>query len=523
MMANPAIERLIEILDRNLPRSVLFQKNVPVLAEAFHAESMRAILHNALLGSNNEQYSLLSCSPGKALYLPDHMINMQYKLTIQDKVNNQRITTLANARLFEDLASCQMYLDTTLSPIAARMDHRPEIRLFANPVAIVEPLKMALSVFPIDGLIPTLVDATDPRKIASILTETLPEAISGEFLIKDVSLDLAHYGRYERCVLRYSIDGMQTATQTPQSITVYGKVDAEGLGSLTVSIISALREKLQAPDLPYRFRTPDAIGYFPELKLLMMEALPGKPFFKELLKTWSGNHGQTGEDENMPYEDGMTLEQAIQTCALIAATLHSSNIKLGPTSTLKMQVAQLRDESIVIGRTFPELRAQIDSWLDETLAFSQAYPAMQPCFSHGDFTYTQLIFDGSDGGLVDFDSICQAEPAQDLGHYLAYQRLNIIKDQEPDAPILAEAIERLCALFLDTYVDASRGWIADEGLLRGRVAVYELISLIRLTLHSWEKMKGSRLRQTILLLEERAEHQRQMRLSVKNTTPASRS
>jgi len=57
--------------------------------------------------------------------------------------------------------------------------------------------------------------------------------------------------------------------------------------------------------------------------------------------------------------------------------------------------------------------------------------------------------------------------------------------------------------------------------LRGRVAVYELISLIRLTLHSWEKMKGSRLRQTILLLEERVERQRKIRLSVQNKTPTS--
>jgi aminoglycoside phosphotransferase (APT) family kinase protein len=191
---------------------------------------------------------------------------------------------------------------------------------------------------------------------------------------------------------------------------------------------------------------------------------------------------------------------------------------LGPPSTLDVQIAELREETKVIGRTFPELRAQIDSWIDETLAFSQLYPSMPSCFSHGDFTYTQLIFDGSSGGLVDFDSICQAEPAQDLGHYLAYQRLNIIKDQDPETPIAAEAIEHLCALFLDTYVDASRAWIGDEGLLRGRVAVYELISLIRLTLHSWEKMKGSRLRQTLILLEERVECQRQIHRSIKDKT-----
>ena len=518
-MASSAIEKFIESLDSNLPRSVIFQKNIPLLAEAFHADEMRQILQTALFGPNHERYSIASCAPGKALYLPDHIINMQYKLKILDKEKDQTSTTLVNARLFQDVSSCKTYIDNTLRPIVDRMNDRPEIKPFTGPVAIVEHLHMALSVFPIDGMIPTLVEATDPDKIASILAKTLPEVLSNEFLIKDVHLELAHYGRFERCVLRYSIDGTHIATQTPRTVTVYGKVDAEGLGSLTISILDALRERLKEPEVPYRFRIPHALGYFPDLKLLMMDALPGKPFFKELLKTWSGNNGQAGENEGALSQSAMPLEQAIRNCALIAATLHHSDIKLGPPKTLELLFAQLRDETKALGRTFPELRALIESWINETVAFSQTYPAMTPCFSHGDFTYTQLIFDESAGGLVDFDSICQAEPAQDLGHYLAYQRLNIIKDQDPNFPFAPEAIERLCALFLDTYIDVSKNRIADEGLLRGRVAIYELISLIRLTLHSWEKMKGSRLKQTISLLEERIECQKQISLSLKNKTP----
>jgi len=510
-MANPVIEKLIESLDNDLPRSTLFQKKAPALAEAFDADRMTQTLQDTLLDPN---YSIVKCIPGKALYLLDHIINMQYKLTILDNANNQTINTMVNSRLFQDLAGCKTYLDNTLMPIAARMGVRPEIKPFARPIAIVEHLNMALSAFPIDGLIPTLVDATDPNKIANILAETLPDALSGEFLIKDVRLLPAHYGRYKRCVLRYSIDGVQTETQTPQNVTVYGKVDADGLGGLTVAIISALREKLHEPELPYRFRIPRSLGYFPDLQLLLMEALPGKPFFKELLKTWTWSG-----KEKTSHENGVTLEQAVRTCALIAATLHSSNIKLGRQTTLEIQVAKLMEEADVLYQVFPELGAQVKSWINQTVEFARAYPAMPLCFSHGDFTYTQLIFDGKDGGLVDFDTICQAEPAQDLGHYLAYQRLNIIKDQDPNSPFAPEAIEHLCALFLDTYINASKGWIADEGLLRGRVAVYELISLIRLTLHSWEKMKGSRLKQTIPLLEERIECQKQINLSVKNKTP----
>jgi hypothetical protein len=518
-MANPAIEKLIESLDNDLPRSALFQKKVPALAEAFDAGRMKTTLQEALLGPAEDRYSIAKCVPGKALYLLDHTINMQFKLEVLDNTNNETIATLVNARLFQDAAACQAFLQEALMPVAARMDGRPEIKPFARPVAIVAHLNMSLSVYPIDGLIPTLVDATDPGKVASLLAETLPEVLSGTFSMQKVQQFLAHYGRYKRCVLRYSIDGVQTETQTPQQVTVYGKVDADGLGGVTVDIISALRERLSEPDLLYRFRIPRSLGYFPDLQLLLMEALPGKPFFKPLLKAWTGNNNrQAAWNENSSHDEDATLEKAVQTCALIAATLHGSNIKLGRRTTLEIQVDKLLEEADVLYQVFPELGAQVKSWINQTVEFAQAYPAMPLCFSHGDFTYTQLIFDGKQGGLVDFDTMGQAEPAQDLGHYLAYQRLNIIKDQDPNAPFAPEAIERLCALFLDTYIDASKGWIADEGLLRGRVAIYELISLIRLTLHSWEKMKGSRLKQTIPLLEERIECQKQISPSLKKKT-----
>ena len=517
-MANAATVKLIKSLDHDLLRSAFVQKKIPALAEAFDADKMRQTLQDTLVEANHDRYSIVNCVPGKVLYLPDNIINMQYKLTIQDYAHNQTIETLINARLFQDLAECKAYLDQMVNPIAARMKGRPEIKPFATPVAMVEHLNMALSAFPIDGLIPTLVDATDPHKMASILAEALPEAVSGEFVIQEVRVLPAHYGRYKRCVLQYSIDGVQTKTQIRQNITVYGKVDADGLGRLTVSVISALRDTLHEPELPYRFRVPRSLGYFPDLQLLLMEALPGKPIFKELLKTWTADR-----DGKLSTESDVTLEQAVRTCALIAATLHGSNIKLGRQNTFEMQVADLVEEVEVLNQAIPEAGAQVKSWIDQTIELAQTYPALPLCFSHGDFRYTQLIFDGSGGGLVDFDSICQAEPALDLGQYLAYQRLSILKAQDPNFPFAPEAIERLCALFLDTYVDASKRWIVDEGILKGRVAIYELISLIRLTLHSWEKMKGSRLKQTLSLLEERIECQRKIHLLIKNKIWTSRS
>lgn len=514
-MISQAIQTLLEGIENDLPRSAMLQQKVPALAKAFDAARMQPTLQEILIGPENDRYSIVECIPGKALYLLDHTINMQYKLKILDGKTQESIPTLVNARLFPDAPAARSFLEEILEPVAARMQGRVEIQPFARPVEIVEPLNMTLSVYPIDGLIPTLVDTTDPKWVAELLARTLPEAVAGTFSVQEVQQFLAHYGRYKRCVLRYDIDGVNTETQTPQQVTVYGKLDADGQGGMTVDIISALRKRLSEPDLLYRFRVPQSLGFFPEYQLLLMEALPGKPFFKPLLKAWiDHNHG----GQKSSHEDEATLEKAIQTCALIAATLHGSDISLGPRTTLELQIEKLTEEADVLYQVLPEIGAQVKTWISQTVEFAQDYPAMPARFSHGDFTYTQLIFDGRNGGLVDFDTMCQAEPAQDLGHYLAYQRLNIIKDQDPNFPFPQETIEHFCAIFLDTYIEVAKDWIPDEALLRGRVAIYELISLIRLTLHSWEKMKGSRLKQTMVLLEERIECQKQIHLSIKNKT-----
>jgi hypothetical protein len=108
-MASPAIEKLIESLENDLPRSTVIREKAPALAAAFDAERMKATLQEVLIGSDD--YSIVSCVPAKALYLLDHHINMQYKLTIRDNARNQTVNTLINARLFRDPSECKTYLD----------------------------------------------------------------------------------------------------------------------------------------------------------------------------------------------------------------------------------------------------------------------------------------------------------------------------------------------------------------------------------------------------------------------------
>src|SRR5688500_974407 len=113
-MASPATEKLIKSLENDLPRSALLHEKVPALTEAFDPARMKTTLQESLVGPQEGQYSIIECVPGKALYLLDHTINMQYKLTILDSANNETIAALINVRLFPDAAACKRFLEQTL-------------------------------------------------------------------------------------------------------------------------------------------------------------------------------------------------------------------------------------------------------------------------------------------------------------------------------------------------------------------------------------------------------------------------
>jgi hypothetical protein len=297
-------------------------------------------------------------------------------------------------------------------------------------------------------------------------------------------------------VLRYILEGKLTEDGSATQQIIYGKVDADNYGALTIPVMTALLERTGSNPKAYRFRIPRPLGFLPDLKLLLIENLPGDARMKDLLlDRLCGDHADR--------EGRETLEGALESCAHILTALHGSKIKLGRRRTFNDDVESLREELDLMVQVFPSLGSQIQAWLDEVVEFAGQIPPMALCFNHGDFTYSQLVFQGKEIGLLDFDSVCQAEPALDLGQFLAYQRMVICKEQKPESPMESEEVERLYELFLSTYISAAEDWLEDEEQLRNRVMAYEMISLMRLAVHSWAKLKGARLYHTVNILKER--------------------
>ncbi|MEO7908161.1 MAG: phosphotransferase, partial [Roseiflexaceae bacterium] len=421
---------------------------------------------------------------------------LRYQLLVKNSSTGQKLEQIVVGRIFKEQLACALYMRDKLVPLATLMRGRPEMAPFTAPVAMIEPLNMVVYAFPIDGELPTLIGATDQRRMTEILSEALPEVLAGQLTIQDVRMVPVNYARRYRCVMRYEIECLAPGNKL-QRREVYGKVATDTQGTLIAPVIAALRERVLGNRNAYQFNIPRSLGFRPDLQLSLLEAIPGTPQINQLLKArLSGVDLSTGE---------LTLDRALDACAQIANALHRSNIGLGRRRTLDDDLSGLRKGIREVQRVSPELGAQFQTWLERIESYAEESDALLPRFCHGDYTYAQVIFDGQQSGLVDFDTVCQAEPALDLGQFLAYLRAAAHKARKAASPGATPIGVQLGEHFLDSYIAAASEQIEDAERLRIRASVYEVVSLMRMALHSWQQLKATRLENAIAVLKEAME------------------
>jgi hypothetical protein len=269
-------------------------------------------------------------------------------------------------------------------------------------------------------------------------------------------------------------------------VVLYGKVSNDGAGARTPAVVDQLRATL--PEA--RFALPVCLGFREDLQLVVLTEIPGVPQVAQLLRARLGSGPAPATV--------LTLEEAVDACGAIAAALHGSGLRCGPARQLEDELARLRAELAPVRRLTPQLGERLTRWLDQQEPAAAATDPLPLCQSHGDFTYTQLIFDGPRSGLVDFDTFCQAEPALDLGHFLAYLRFAEAKARGTTPAAPGELVQRLADRFISAYTAAGGEPAALE-----RAPVYEGLSLVRQAAHAWQNLKGARLQHVVTVLAER--------------------
>jgi aminoglycoside phosphotransferase (APT) family kinase protein len=471
--------------------SAVLNGELPGLKSAFDEQAMRDYLQTALFGGAHARYAIDACEVEQATYLEGPGCLVRYQLAIAD-TGGQPFNTLVSGLLFSTPTACRDYVADRLEPAAQLLAGRADIAPFAQPVAAIEALRMAVFVFPIDADLAELAAVTDEGRMRAAFSIALPAAQARVFEVAECPVELVDYGRARRATLRYHVRGPSQRGGTFEQV-VYGKLTGDGSGAMAESIISALRQRLLLRPASERFAVPDVFAWLPDTQLSLLEAIPGESMIGDMVK---GRVRGKVDPQGVP-----SLESVVETCARIAATLHTSNIPLGPRRTLDDELAALRRSLVEIQRVSPLLAAEIEPRIERLSAKAARSEALPLRFNHGDFTHGQVLIDGERVGLIDFDSVCQAEPALDIGQFLTYLRLAGTKSKlSPEAT--EAALNELAERFIGAYLDAVDGYSGDAALLRARVALYRKVSMLRRIGRSWLKFKANRIAGAIEVLDQ---------------------
>ena len=469
-------------------RSRALRDELPGVDAAFDETVMRRHLQAALLGEKKNRNTIGRCERRQAVYEPGQGCVVRYALDICDRAGRPLGPALASVCVFPSARSSRQHFETRLRPLATAMRGRPEVAAFSSPAALLEPLSMAVRLFPIDVDLPTLVTATDPAVMLEILKGALEWGSRTPAPIR-CRVDVAHYPRQHHCVLRYTLEGERDAALA----TLFGKIAWDDRAALTAAALPELRERLDRKG-SRRFAVPRLLGFVQTLRLVLLEPMPGAPCILTLLRERLGAGGAAGM---------LTLEDAVEQAAAVAAGLHASDISRGRRRGIHEEGEEIQRALTVLERFSPGLGYEYRQWVDSVTALAAASEPQPACFSHGDFSPSQLLFSSDRCSVIDFDTICQAEPALDLGQFLAYLRLAARKAGGSATVDGRETTERVCAQFVDAYVKECGLGTSAESVLRRRVRLYEIVSLLRLVFHSWRKFKGDRLAFAVELVRDR--------------------
>ena len=202
------------------------------------------------------------------------------------------------------------------------------------------------------------------------------------------------------------------------------------------------------------------------------------------------------------------VNQVMRKTAAGLAELHQVELPLAKVWRWEDELSEVRERIERLSISHAGLTEAAKPILDRIKQFASECPPDPLVTSHGSFRPAQVLLYKDQSGFIDFDSICQSEPGNDLALFLSsvmsLAMTNTDFDEASDSGAGMDEATRqtrfelgmsLSEQFLDVYEK-------NHPLSRQRVALWEALDLFMLVLHGWIKVKVGELNDTLYLMEE---------------------
>jgi hypothetical protein len=338
---------------------------------------------------------------------------------------------------------------------------------------VIPSLGMRVYRFPNDPTLPSLTKALDPQMVSTALAEALPEFQAGAARILRCDVKLLRFRPERRCTVRLNVWLREKVSGAIYNRVLYGKIyhDLEKAGHVYQQMLS-LSSSISAKDGRILFATASA--FLPDLAMVLQEPLEGVPL-DSLISC----------DTEACDSRGFA---GIVMAASALAAFHTNGLTAGKPRSINSELVRFKKRGARIGQINPALGNNIinladalSAWLDMLVQWGAT-----TCLVHGDCKPAQFLIRDQQVALLDFDHCGMADPAVDVGTFLAtLQQMEIrqtIKNRGQPAPC-ASWMPGLKREFLEAYCSAS-GY--PSGFWH-RAAWYEAVALLRKAIRGFER------------------------------------
>ena len=468
------------------PRSGLvhgLRRQLPGLAMAMDESFVADRVEQVMLSGNTTVDGILV---GKLWLRADQTCSLRYQLRLSDG-HLAATEHSVLGRVHADDEAAAAYVTRSVHRLLDR-GGTPPPPPWRKQTTVAADAGLALHPFPIDPTLPTLPGAMDPAVVWRLAT------YSG--MHEPGRVEVVHHPREGACVLRYHLHGGEPSDH-PRA-TLYGKLYGDDHGDVVDGFLRGLaREQVECGGRqPAQFPMP--VVYVPSLRLLVTEALPGTPLVPRLLEAVLAVEPDDGSTAEQVVASRAELAAAVRASGHALAALHGSgqrHLATAPLHFASDELASLQRQADLVGEVWPDPADKVHRGVAPLLG-ADLDPATV-VLSHGDFTPSQVLLNGGAPAVVDLDTLCWADPALDLGRFLAQLELLAVKrGGEAALPL----VDQLSQEFLRGYREATT-YEGDTVGAAHRIAFYQATTLARSALHSCRQLKEHRLRVALSLLD----------------------
>lgn len=383
-------------------------------------------------------------------------------------------------------------------------------------VVRVDDLGLSVQAFPADSSLPALATSCDTTQNGPLFhaleTAARLQLKDDAWQLVAASAEPVRYKPANRCVIRYRLHLEHSATAAQKHLTIFGKVyanpeQARSVQALIQQLYDEQHHEQGTSFLPNPLSMIDALG------LTLNEAIQPAETARDVAESDTWHRLRTGTRALQPQlERGrggdivrivLPSEELILTAKALAE-LHTSAIyphKSVPRTGAKEAKRALERAGLIAGRNpeQAEETRQLAGQLAERL--TQLRPdAYRP--AHGGFKASQLLFHSHRVFIVDFDGFCCADPALDVGYFLAYLRPSGLWYQRPG---MRQWFEEAAQLFVETYQQAmlERGVAVStvQGIVE-RSRLYEAALLFKIATRRVNRLNSPRSKELSAMLRE---------------------